>query len=224
MVSRFLPTFSQWRTGLGTGCCVVLLAASVGCTAPQATAPVPAEAGSGTDAPSLSSPSSEGTEASDTATPTSETTDAATEADGHSTGNSTSGETASLGQQLPITAKTILGGEEIFLEVAETPTQQAMGLMYRDALPDDRGMVFPMNRPRPVRFWMMNVPVALDMVFVYQGQIQYIAAEVPPCIAAPCPTYGPDSQLIDHVIELRAGRAAELGLQVGDAVEILPLE
>lgn len=223
MVSRFLPSFSPWRTGLWSGCCVALLVASVGCTAPQAT-PVPAESGLGTDTPSLSSPSSEGTEVSDPATPTSETTDAATETDGHSTGNSTSDETVSLGQQLPITAKTILGGEEIFLEVAETPAQQALGLMYRDALPDDRGMVFPMNRPRPVRFWMMNVPVALDMVFVYQGQIQYIAAEVPPCTAAPCPTYGPDSQLIDHVIELRAGRAAELGLQVGDAVEILPLE
>jgi uncharacterized protein len=129
-----------------------------------------------------------------------------------------------LAQHLPITAQTILGGEEIFLEVAETPTQQALGLMYRDALPDDRGMVFPMNRPRPVRFWMMNVPVALDMLFVYQGQIQYIAAEVPPCPIAPCPTYGPDNQLVDHVIELRAGRSAELGLQVGDAVEIIPLE
>ena len=41
---------------------------------------------------------------------------------------------------------------------------------------------------------------------------------------APCPTYGPDNQLIDHVIELRAGRAAELGLAVGDTVEIIPLE
>ncbi len=129
-----------------------------------------------------------------------------------------------VGQELPLTAKVVLGGEEIFLEVAETPAQQALGLMYRDALPDDRGMVFPMNRPRPVRFWMMNVPVALDMVFVYQGTIQYIAAEVPPCPVAPCPTYGPDSQLVDHVIELRAGRAEELGLQVGDTVEILPLE
>ena len=139
-------------------------------------------------------------------------------------GNAASAAASDLGQQLPITAKTILGGEEIFLEVAETPTQQAIGLMYRPALPDDRGMVFPMNRPRPVRFWMMNVPVALDMLFVYQGQIQYIAAEVPPCPVAPCPTYGPDHQLVDHVIELRSGRAEELGVQVGDAVEIFPLE
>ncbi|HZG40614.1 MAG TPA: DUF192 domain-containing protein, partial [Nodosilinea sp.] len=114
------------------------------------------------------------------------------------------------GQQLAVTAVTTLGGEEIFLEVATTPQQQAMGLMYRDALPDDRGMLFPMGRPRPVSFWMKNVPVALDMVFVYQGQIVGLA-EAPPCTADPCPTYGPGNQLVDQVIELRAGRAIELG-------------
>ena len=126
------------------------------------------------------------------------------------------------GQQLAITAVTTLGGEEIFLEVATTPQQQAMGLMYRDALPDDRGMLFPMGRPRPVSFWMKNVPVALDMVFVYQGQIVGLA-EAPPCTADPCPTYGPGNQLVDQVIELRAGRATELGLTVGDEVVIREL-
>ena len=127
------------------------------------------------------------------------------------------------GQQLAITAVTTLGGEEIFLEVAATPQQQALGLMYRDALPSDRGMLFPMGRPRPVSFWMKNVPVPLDMVFIYDGTIQAIAAEAPPCAAEPCPTYGPNGQLVDHVIELRAGRAAELGLAVGDEVVISPL-
>ncbi|MBE9138336.1 DUF192 domain-containing protein [Nodosilinea sp. LEGE 07088] len=130
---------------------------------------------------------------------------------------------SSRGQQLAVTAVTTLGGEEIFLEVAATPQQQAMGLMYRDALPDDRGMLFPMGRPRPVSFWMKNVPVPLDMVFIYNGTIQAIAADVPPCAADPCPTYGPGSQLIDQVIELRAGRAAELGLAAGDVVVISQL-
>lgn len=131
---------------------------------------------------------------------------------------------SSLGQQLPITAVADIGGHQILLEVAITPQQQALGLMYRDPLPDDRGMLFPLGRPRPVSFWMKNVPVALDMVFVYQGTIQAIIAEVPPCSAEPCPTYGPDRQVIDQVIELRSGRAAELGLEVGDAVVISALE
>ena len=220
MVPRFLPTLLRWRTGLWSGCCVVLLAASLGCTNPPVTAPTPTESGPGSDNPSLSSPPANGANPERPAVSEPEAGDTSTETND----NAATDTTTHLGQQLPITAKTILGGEEIFLEVAETPAQQAMGLMYRDALPDDRGMVFPMNRPRPVRFWMMNVPVALDMLFIYQGQIQDIAAEVPPCPVAPCPTYGRDNQLIDHVIELRAGRAAELGLAVGDTVEIIPLE
>jgi uncharacterized protein len=127
------------------------------------------------------------------------------------------------GQQLPVSAVTVLGSEEIFLEVASTPQQQALGLMYRDPLPDDRGMLFPLGRPRPVSFWMKNVPVPLDMVFIHNGVIAAIAADVPPCAADPCPTYGPEGQLVDQVIELRAGRAAELGLREGDEVVITPL-
>jgi hypothetical protein len=127
------------------------------------------------------------------------------------------------GQQLPISAVADIAGQEILLEVARTPRQQALGLMYRDPLPDNRGMLFPMARPRPVSFWMKNVPGALDMVFIYEGTIQAIEANVPPCDAEPCPTYGPGEQLIDHVIELRGGHAAELGLAVGDTVVISPV-
>jgi uncharacterized membrane protein (UPF0127 family) len=129
-----------------------------------------------------------------------------------------------LGQQLPITAVVELGGQPISLEVAQTPEEQALGLMYRPALAPDRGMLFPISPPRPVSFWMKNVSVALDMVFVYRGKIQALASQVSPCLADPCPTYGPQGQLVDQVIELAAGRAAELGLQVGDGVTVRPLD
>ncbi len=128
-----------------------------------------------------------------------------------------------LGQHLPIAAVAEIAGQEILLEVAQTPRQQAMGLMYRDPLPDHRGMLFPMGRPRPVNFWMKNVPVPLDMVFIYDNTVRAILADVPPCENNPCPTYGPGSQLVDHVIELRGGHAAELGLTEGDAVVISPV-
>ncbi|MGB3652238.1 MAG: DUF192 domain-containing protein [Rivularia sp. (in: cyanobacteria)] len=129
-----------------------------------------------------------------------------------------------LGQQLPISAvATIPNGTQIQLEVAKTPQQQAMGLMYRPALPDNRGMLFNFASPQPVSFWMKNVPVALDMVFLRKGVVQYIAEEVPPCTKEPCPTYGPRT-LIDQVIELRSGRAAELNLKKGDKVTINSIE
>jgi hypothetical protein len=129
----------------------------------------------------------------------------------------------SPGQQLPISAIAEIAGQEILLEVARTPRQQALGLMFRDPLPDNQGMLFPLGRPRPVNFWMKNVPVPLDMVFISNGTIKAIEANVPPCESNPCPTYGPGSQLIDHVIELRGGHAAELGLAVGDTVVIFPV-
>ncbi|NWF62221.1 MAG: DUF192 domain-containing protein [Fischerella sp.] len=124
------------------------------------------------------------------------------------------------GQQLPISARAVVpNGIKIDLEVARTPEQQQMGLMYRPALPDNRGMLFHFSSPLAASFWMKNVPVPLDMVFLRKGVVQAIAAAVPPCKADPCPTYGPRTQ-IDQVIELRSGRAAELGLKAGDRVKI----
>lgn len=128
-------------------------------------------------------------------------------------------------QVLPLSAVAELpDGTRIWLEVAATPQQQSLGLMYRATLPDNQGMAFPFDPPRGVNFWMRNVPVPLDMVFLYEGTVQAIAAEVPPCTTLTCPTYGPDNQLIDYVIELRSGRAAELGLAPGDDVHVTPLD
>ncbi|MEH2315980.1 DUF192 domain-containing protein [Nostoc sp.] len=127
---------------------------------------------------------------------------------------------AALGQTLPISAKAIVpNGTKIQLEVAKTPEQQEMGLMYRPALPDDRGMLFGFPSAQSVSFWMKNVPVSLDMVFLHNGVVKYIQAAAPPCASEPCPTYGSNTP-IDKVIELRSGRAAELKLKVGDIVKI----
>lgn len=123
-------------------------------------------------------------------------------------------------QVLPITAQAIINEQVINLEVAQTSQQQGMGLMFREALPDDRGMFFPFEEARIARFWMNNVPVALDMIFLKEGRVVEIAT-APPCDTEPqdCPLYGPDT-LVDGVIELREGRAKELGLATGDAIAI----
>lgn len=114
-------------------------------------------------------------------------------------------------------------GQTIQLEVARTIREQAMGLMYRPALPDDRGMLFPFDPPRPLQFWMKNTPQPLDMVFMLNGQIKAIVPSASPCTSDPCPTYGTLIP-VNQVIELRGGRAAELGLQIGDRVEIRYLD
>lgn len=126
-------------------------------------------------------------------------------------------------QMLPISATAIMGGETIELEVAQTPEQQATGLMYRADLAKNRGMLFPFDPPRQTRFWMKNVTITLDMVFLREGEIIAIFADVPPCTTTPCPTYGP-TIASDSVIELAGGRAAELGIETGDRVNIQFLE
>lgn len=123
------------------------------------------------------------------------------------------------GQILPVSARAIVGNETIDLEVAVTPEQTSLGLMYRTSLSDRRGMLFIFNRARYLKFWMKNVKIPLDMIFMREDKIEAIAANVPPCTTSNCPSYGPPT-LIDRVIELRGGRAAELGLKVGDRIEI----
>lgn len=130
----------------------------------------------------------------------------------------------SRGQNLPISARAIIGNQVIELEVAKTEAEQAIGLMYRESLPDNRGMLFPFNPPRAVGFWMKNVLINLDMIFLRDGEIKAIATNVPPCKQSPCPIYGPGAIKIDQVIELRGGRASELGLKVGDRILVEFLE
>ena len=126
-----------------------------------------------------------------------------------------------MGQLLPISVNTIMGDRALGLEVAKTPQEQAIGLMFRTELPDDRGMLFPIEPARNVRFWMKNVLIDLDMVFLREGVVQAIIPNVPPCLSENCPNYGPDVP-VDGVIELRGGRAAQLGLKVGDRIPNLP--
>jgi uncharacterized membrane protein (UPF0127 family) len=123
-------------------------------------------------------------------------------------------------QYLPIKATANIAGREIQLEVAETPQQQAQGLMFRPPLSDDRGMLFPFTPARPVAFWMKNTPSPLDMIFLLNGRVQAIARNATMCVSDPCPIYPESAVIADNVIEVRAGLTQELGLQDGDQVEI----
>ena len=102
------------------------------------------------------------------------------------------------------------------VEVAQTPEQQARGLMFREALGPDEGMIFPFRPPRPASFWMRNTPIPLDMLFVRQdGTIARIAADTVPHSEEPVTSSG---EPVAAVLELRGGRAAELGISEGDRV------
>jgi uncharacterized protein len=133
--------------------------------------------------------------------------------------------TAPMGQKLPVSAQLTISRQSIGLEVARTPDQQEIGLMYRTELAKDRGMLFVFNPPHPVRFWMKNTLIPLDMIFMSNGVVKDIRNNIPPCKTDPCPGYGPDEKIdIDGVIELPAGRASELKLKVGDRLKIAEIK
>ena len=125
-------------------------------------------------------------------------------------------------QQLPITAQWCLDQHRcIDLEVASTPMQKRIGLMQRTPLPPLRGMWFPFDQRQPLRFWMLNTLAPLDMVFIRDGRVMAIEADVPVCPALPCRGYGP-SEPSDGVVELGAGEVRRLGIRIGDQINIVP--
>ncbi len=127
-------------------------------------------------------------------------------------------------QQLPITAQWCLDQHRcIDLEVASTPMQKRIGLMQRTPLPPLRGMWFPFDQPQPLRFWMLNTLAPLDMVFIRDGRVMAIEADVPVCPALPCRGYGP-SEPSDGVVELGAGEVRRLGIRVGDRINIVTIQ
>ena len=124
-------------------------------------------------------------------------------------------------QHLEVEASTKINGTIINLEVADTPEELSRGLKFRKELPQNRGMLFDLGkRHENVPFWMYQVKIPLDIIYIDNGIITHIAAISPPCnIPNPenCPIYKAPSAT--HVIELSGGKAAKLGLQVGDTIQ-----
>ena len=118
--------------------------------------------------------------------------------------------------QVPLTITSGARDYRFTVEIAGTPEEQAMGLMYRNALAPDKGMIFPFSPPRPASFWMRNTLIPLDMIFVRaDGSIANIAANTVPMSEQPVPSDGP----VAAVLEIAGGRAAELGIKPGDKVK-----
>ncbi|URD53564.1 DUF192 domain-containing protein [Chroococcidiopsis sp. CCNUC1] len=123
-------------------------------------------------------------------------------------------------QQLPIEAKLAMPAQKIELEVARTPEQVAAGLRSRSFLPLDRGMLFVVNQPKPVKLWMKDVLVPLDIIFIRNGTVASLVKNAPPCPRwKSCPIY--DSvQPVNYVLELPAGSANRLGIQPGRKLDV----
>lgn len=116
---------------------------------------------------------------------------------------------------VPLTISSGARKHRFRVEVAATPEQQARGLMYRKPLGPNEGMIFPFPEPRPANFFMKNTPSPLDLIFIAPDRrIESIAADAMPFSLDHLSSQGP----VAAVLEIRGGRAAELGLAPGDRV------
>ena len=107
------------------------------------------------------------------------------------------------------------GRARFTVELAVTRAQQAKGLMFRQSLAPDHGMLFPYSPPQRTAFWMKNTLIPLDIVYIApDGRVLSIARNAVPHDETPIPS----GDLIGGVLEIPGGRAAQLGILPGDRV------
>ncbi len=108
-------------------------------------------------------------------------------------------------------------GEYVFnIELAQNDQDRAKGLMFRQRLADDAGMLFDFGEEREVSFWMRNTFIPLDMIFIAaDGEIMSIHENARP----QDPTSIPSGFPVRFVLEIPGGRSREIGLVPGDRLK-----
>lgn len=130
----------------------------------------------------------------------------------------TSGQGGSVAQSSELERLEIVSGERrhIFnVEVARNDAQRARGLMFRQSMPADQGMLFDFERDQMVAMWMKNTYLSLDMIFIFaDGRVHRIESRTEPesekMISSGVP--------VRAVLELNANVANRLGLKPGDRI------
>ena len=110
------------------------------------------------------------------------------------------------------------GARAVRVEIADDPQERARGLMFRESLPADTGMLFLYETPRESSFWMKNTYLPLDIVFMdARGVIRYIHRNARPLDETPIPgaLAGDPDPLRLAILEVAAGEADRLGLATG---------
>lgn len=116
-----------------------------------------------------------------------------------------------------------IGGQRYTVEVADDDAERSRGLMFRDELAADRGMLFVHEREEPQAYWMKNTRIALDILY-FDAAARLVSQQrdVPPCsLGDRCPPY-PSAAPALYVLELNAGEAARLGLADGAVLKLGP--
>lgn len=121
----------------------------------------------------------------------------------------------SVREVIPVVIETANRSITIQAEVACTRAERALGLMGREALGPSAGMIFLVPRPRVMRMWMAETPLALDFLFFdFSGYIKKIEMSVEPMSEYTIESGGE----VAGVLELRGGRAHELKIELNNKI------
>jgi uncharacterized protein len=111
-------------------------------------------------------------------------------------------------------------GTRVDVEVARSDEERERGLMFRDTLAEQEGMLFPFDVPHRYGFWMKDVRIALDIIWLdAAGRIVCMEANAQPCAGESCPMYWPERKA-SFVLEVAGGFAERHGVAQGDTVQI----
>ncbi|RIX32690.1 DUF192 domain-containing protein [Sphingomonas edaphi] len=117
-------------------------------------------------------------------------------------------------EQLPLTISAGGATHQFTVEVARTEEEQAYGLMNRNELAPNRGMIFPFAQVRQASFWMKDTLIPLDIIFIRADGIIANIENAVPLSLEPVTSMGP----VAAVLEIPGGRSAELGIKPGHKV------
>ncbi len=119
-------------------------------------------------------------------------------------------------------ATVALKGRQFTVEIADDDAARARGLMFRERMDNDHGMLFIFESSEPQAFWMRNTLIPLDIMY-FDGDKRFVSAHyrVPTCKHGGdrCPNY-PSEGDARYVLELNAGVGAALALQPGDPLTL----
>lgn len=132
---------------------------------------------------------------------------------------------ATTGSAAPGPRVVFPDGTVIHVEIAADDPTREQGLMFRDQLPPDRGMIFIFAQNGVYPFWMKNTIIPLDMIWIDdQHRVNFVASDVPPCKADPCSNYGSTTLTSRYVLETAAGVAKKHNVAPGSVLRFEGLE
>lgn len=104
---------------------------------------------------------------------------------------------------------------QIHVEIADEWPEMEKGLMYRESLPEDEGMLFIFPQSGVYPFWMKNTLIPLDAIYISADGTIVDILQMEPCIADPCPNYTPGAEAL-YVLEVNKGFSERHGIEIGN--------